>query len=95
MPVMEGYRKNEIAREILVHANQELNPTILVANRIIQLGETPVRDPKDWSKLDNCSFEVQEDPFVITKSVQYQYWFRPRPFILDSQQKYMRSKPME
>lgn len=62
--VMEGPMRSEIEPELLMHATQELNHATLVANRIIQLGGTPVLDPKEWSKLGKCLYEAPTDPYV-------------------------------
>ncbi len=62
--VMEGPMRSEIAPEMLIHANQELNHATLVTDRIIQLGGIPVLDPKDWTKLAKCSYEAPKDPYV-------------------------------
>ncbi|HOC02702.1 MAG TPA: ferritin-like domain-containing protein, partial [bacterium] len=37
----------------------------MIADRIIQLGGTPVLKPEDWYKLTNCGYEAPEDPSVI------------------------------
>jgi len=62
--VMEGPMRSEIEPELMVHANQELNHATLVADRIIQLGGTPVLDPKGWFELAGCAYESPEDPYV-------------------------------
>jgi bacterioferritin len=36
----------------------------LVANRIIQLGGTPVLNPAEWTKLAGCDYEKPSDPYV-------------------------------
>lgn len=62
--VMEGPMRSEIEPELLVHANQELNHAVMVVDRIIQLGGTPVLTPVDWMKLSKCDYEVPSDPYV-------------------------------
>ena len=52
--VMEGPMRSEIEPELLIHANMELNHSVLVVGRIIQLGGTPVLNPSDWMKLARC-----------------------------------------
>ncbi len=47
--LMEGPMRSEIEPELLVHATQELNHAVLVVNRIIQLGGTPVLNPSEWT----------------------------------------------
>lgn len=61
---MEGPMRSEIEPELLVHADQELNHAVLVVNRIIQLGGTPVLTPADWMKLAACEYAVPSDPYV-------------------------------
>jgi bacterioferritin len=62
--LMEGPMRSEIEPELLLHATQELNHAVLVADRIIQLGRTPVIHPQDWFKLSRCKYEAPEDPYV-------------------------------
>ncbi len=49
--VMEGPMRSEVEPELLTHANEELAHAEMVANRIIQLGGTPVTNPVDWTKI--------------------------------------------
>lgn len=62
--MMEGPMRSEVEPELLVHANQELNHATLVVERIIQLGGTPVLNPKDWVKFSKCDYEEPVDPYV-------------------------------
>ncbi|KPK83707.1 MAG: ferritin [Bacteroides sp. SM23_62_1] len=62
--LMEGPMRSEIEPELLIHADQELNHAVLVVNRIIQLGGTPVLNPSDWPKLSRCDYDPPEDPYV-------------------------------
>jgi bacterioferritin len=62
--MMEGPMRSEIEPELLVHADQELNHAVLIADRIIQLEGTPVLTPADWMKLSSCSYEAPTDPYV-------------------------------
>lgn len=62
--IMEGPMRSEIEPELLVHANQELNHAVMVVDRVIQLGGTPVLTPADWMKLSSCEYEVPSDPYV-------------------------------
>lgn len=62
--MMEGPMRSEIEPELLVHADQELNHAVMVVERIIQLGGTPVLTPADWMKLAKCDYEVPSDPYV-------------------------------
>ncbi len=62
--MMEGPMRSEIEPELLLHADQELGHAVLVVNRIIQLGGTPVLNPADWMSLAGCKYETPEDPYV-------------------------------
>jgi len=62
--LMEGPMRSEVEPELLVHANEELNHAVLVVNRIIQLGGTPVINPKDWEKLARCAYDEPSDPYI-------------------------------
>ena len=62
--LMEGPMRSEIEPELLVHANEELGHAVLVADRIIQLGGTPIIDPAEWVKHARCTYEAPADPYV-------------------------------
>jgi len=62
--VMEGPMRSEIEPELILHATEELAHAELVANRIIQLGGTPVLNPLQWPKLAGCEYEEPSDPYV-------------------------------
>lgn len=62
--LMEGPMRSEIEPELLIHANEELAHAVLVADRIIQLGGTPIIDPAEWTKHARCSYEAPADPYV-------------------------------
>jgi bacterioferritin len=62
--VIEGPMRTEIEPELQVHADEELNHAVMVADRIIQLGGTPVLSPAQWMKLARCDYESPEDPYV-------------------------------
>ncbi|MDO9255087.1 MAG: ferritin-like domain-containing protein [Bacteroidales bacterium] len=62
--LMEGPMRSEVEPELLLHADQELGHAVLVVNRIIQLGGTPVINPADWTKLARCSYDAPSDPYI-------------------------------
>jgi bacterioferritin len=62
--LMEGPMRSEVEPELLLHADQELGHAVLVVNRIIQLGGTPVINPTEWSKLSRCSYDEPADPYI-------------------------------
>ena len=62
--VMEGPMRSEVEPELLEHANEELEHAEMIADRIIQLGGTPVINPKDWTKLARCPYDEPSDPYI-------------------------------
>lgn len=62
--IMEGPMRSEIEPELLLHATEELGHAELVVNRIIQLGGTPVLNPKEWHNIAGCAYEEPNDPYV-------------------------------
>jgi bacterioferritin len=62
--VIKGPMKDAVAAELTLHATEELNHAVLVADRIIQLGGTPVTHPKDWLGLSPCAYDAPDDPYV-------------------------------
>ncbi len=62
--VVKGPMKDAVIAELVEHAEEELEHAELIADRIVQLGGTPVLTPDEWTKISNCSYEVPEDPFV-------------------------------
>jgi len=62
--LMEGPMRSEIEPELLLHADQELGHAVLIVNRIIQLGGTPVINPNEWTKLARCSYDEPSDPYI-------------------------------
>lgn len=62
--LIEGPMRGEVESELLVHATEELGHAELVANRIIQLGGTPLIDPKEWFTHAKCAYEAPSDPYI-------------------------------
>jgi bacterioferritin len=62
--LVKGPMKNAIAAELTLHATEELGHATLLTGRIIQLGGTPVVDPKDWFALSPCAYDAPADPYV-------------------------------
>jgi bacterioferritin len=56
--------KGEVAAELNVHATEELGHANLLADRIMQLGGTPVISPEKWLELTNCGYDAPDDPYV-------------------------------
>jgi bacterioferritin len=62
--LIKGPMKDAVAAELDLHATEELNHAVLVANRIIQLGGTPVLTPEGWGELSPCRYDAPADPYV-------------------------------
>ncbi len=62
--VVKGPMKDAVASELVLHATEELAHADMLAMRIIQLGGTPIIDPKDWNKYTHCGYDAPTSPFV-------------------------------
>ncbi|MBN2194150.1 MAG: ferritin-like domain-containing protein [Polyangiaceae bacterium] len=62
--VIKGPMKDAVAAELNLHATEELAHAVLLANRIIQLGGTPVLMPETWAEHSPCKYDAPEDPYV-------------------------------
>jgi bacterioferritin len=64
--ILKGPMKDAVIAELELHATEELAHALLLTTRIIQLGGTPVNNPKDWYKFTNCGYETPDDTYVKT-----------------------------
>ena len=64
--VVKGPMTEAVIAELLQHAGDELRHAGMVAARIIQLGGTPVTEPKTWYEVTSCGYDAPNDPFVET-----------------------------
>ncbi|MDA3908728.1 MAG: ferritin-like domain-containing protein [Sulfurimonas sp.] len=64
--VVKGIMKDAAIAELTQHAADELRHANMVADRILQLGGTPILDPKDWITHSNCDYDAPEDPNVLS-----------------------------
>ncbi|MDD5069476.1 MAG: ferritin-like domain-containing protein [Candidatus Omnitrophica bacterium] len=62
--VAVGVPKEAVVAELIQHAADELRHAGLVADRIIQLGGTPLLEPQAWIKETNCGYDSPKDPDV-------------------------------
>jgi bacterioferritin len=62
--VMEGPLRTDVEQELLLHATQELNHAVMVVDRIIQIGGTPVLSPSEWFNHAGCDYLKPEDPYI-------------------------------
>jgi len=63
--IVKGPMKEAVIAELLQHATDELRHADLVANRIVQLGGTPVMSPQLWYDFTNCGYDAPENPHVM------------------------------
>lgn len=62
--VVKGPMKEAVIAELMQHAADELRHADMVSTRIIQLGGTPVTEPKKWYEVTSCGYDAPNDPFV-------------------------------
>ena len=63
--VVKGIMKDAAIAELDQHAQDELRHAGMVADRIIQLGGTPILHPKEWFTMTNCGYDAPENFDVI------------------------------
>ena len=62
--IVKGPMKDAVISELELHATEELAHALQLTARIIQLGGTPVNNPKDWYNFTNCGYDAPNDPYV-------------------------------
>ncbi|MDD3500053.1 ferritin-like domain-containing protein [Sulfurovum sp.] len=63
--VIKGIMKDAAIAELTQHATDELRHANMVADRITQLGGTPLLNPKDWFTHTNCGYDAPNDFDVV------------------------------
>ncbi len=63
--VVKGIMKEAVIAELVQHAADELRHATMVADRIIQLGGTPLLHPKDWLSNTICGYDAPQNPQVL------------------------------
>ena len=64
--VIKGIMKDAAIAELTQHATDELRHANMVADRIIQLGGTPILNPKKWFSKTNCGYEEPKNFDVVS-----------------------------
>lgn len=64
--VVKGIMKDAAITELTEHATDELRHANMVADRILQLGGTPILTPKDWFTQSSCGYEEPKDFDVVS-----------------------------
>ena len=62
--VIAGPMRGQVVSELLEHAGDELRHAQMLSDRIIQLGGTPILEPKDWYTFTNCGYSAPSDSYV-------------------------------
>jgi bacterioferritin len=62
--LVAGPMKDAVIAELLQHAADELRHAEMITARIIQLGGTPITDPREWFQWSNCGYDAPVDPHV-------------------------------
>jgi len=63
--VIKGIMKDAAIAELTQHATDELRHANMLADRIIQLGGTPLLHPQAWFTHANCGYEEPKDFDVV------------------------------
>ena len=64
--VIKGIMKDAAIAELTQHAADELRHANMVADRILQLGGTPLLHPQEWFTNTNCGYEEPKDFDVVS-----------------------------
>jgi len=64
--VIKGIMKDAAIAELEQHAADELRHANLIADRILQLGGTPLLNPQDWFTHTNCGYEEPKNFDVVS-----------------------------
>lgn len=62
--IVTGPMKKLAKHELNEHAYEELDHAGKIAERIIQLGGTPLLSPQNWYDETSCGYKIPEDPTV-------------------------------
>ncbi len=63
--VITGIMKDAAIAELNQHATDELRHANMVADRILQLGGTPLLHPQEWFSHTNCGYEEPKEFDVV------------------------------
>ena len=63
--VIKGIMKDAAIAELDQHATDELRHADMISGRILQLGGTPLLNPKDWFTHTNCGYEAPSNFDVV------------------------------
>ncbi len=64
--VVKGIMKDAAIAELIQHAADELRHATMIADRIIQLGGTPLLHPNEWMQKTNCGYDQPKNFDVVS-----------------------------
>jgi bacterioferritin len=64
--VIKGIMKDAAIAELTQHAADELRHADMIANRILQLGGTPLLHPQEWFTHTTCGYEEPKNFDVVS-----------------------------
>jgi len=64
--VIKGIMKDAAIAELTQHAADELRHADMISDRILQLGGTPLLNPKEWFTHSSCGYEEPKDFDVVS-----------------------------
>lgn len=67
--VVRGIMRDSAVKELEEHAKDELRHANMVADRIIQLGGTPILNPTEWFAQSNCGY-IEPSNFDIVQILE-------------------------
>ncbi len=62
--VVKGPMRPNVQAELKEHAEEEFKHANMLAERIVELGGTPLLDPKEFPAKSNCGYDTPKDPNV-------------------------------
>lgn len=63
--VVKGPMSDDIKKEFIEHAEEELSHADMIADRITQLGGTPILSPNEWMNNAGCKYLAPVDPKML------------------------------
>jgi bacterioferritin len=59
--MVQGSIKDQVAKELLQHYEEETGHANMLTERIIQLGGNPEINPMEWNRYANCRYEFNSE----------------------------------
>ncbi|MBN1646194.1 ferritin [Candidatus Woesearchaeota archaeon] len=63
--IVKGPMRSNVEAELKEHAEEEFKHANMLADRIVQLGGTPILNPKVMGGISNCGYDEPTDPHVM------------------------------